>query len=608
MFTLTNSTFTQPLDILVGIFICLCFLNITTFLSYKIKIHENNKLNFSIIYLILTFSLAQFFFFISLFFYDLILFRYIILLSCFAVFFLTKNNFFIFFQKEVLKNLKKKKKIIAILIILSLFLLTLIPASDIDSLDYHLGLATNIINNGIYRPDFYWIHSRVVGLGEFINLIGITTGSKNFGSIYQFSSILVLIKILHYYVQQHNSKVNYYYLIISCPLIFTFLIFQKIQLVPSIAIFLSIVLICENLLLKNIKIICSIFSLLFFTITFKYSFLINVFSVFTVLFILNFQNKNFYKLLIYAIPLFLIITFPHLLKNYIFFQDPITPFLESFKTQPDLIIKRFSETLKSDTYSDFMTFDFKTMVLFPVFLSFSLQPHFFNHLHGLAIITIYYFIFSKKTYSNKYTKFLILYILLDGFIYMFVAKQLTPRYYIDIYLITGILIIYYFNDLKRFFLFKILYKLIKLQSIVVFLFAIVVILKFLPGSLHPKMYDKMMLKIADGYAEAKWVDKNLPLNSIYISENSRSHSLFPRKFISIRQLMDYDNFDILELIKKENVSHAVVSYPVENNHIKKIINNCNYKIIDKNRFERGLRNPISKFKSIYNLMVIEIKC
>ena len=63
MFTLTNSTFTQPLDILVGIFICLCFLNITTFLSYKIKIHENNKLNFSIIYLILTFSLAQFFFF-----------------------------------------------------------------------------------------------------------------------------------------------------------------------------------------------------------------------------------------------------------------------------------------------------------------------------------------------------------------------------------------------------------------------------------------------------------------------------------------------------------------------------------------------------------------
>ena len=97
--------------------------------------------------------------------------------------------------------------------------------------------------------------------------------------------------------------------------------------------------------------------------------------------------------MIYTLPLFLIITFPHSLKNYIFFQDPITPFLESFKTQPDLIIKRFAETLKSDTYSDFMTFDLKTMVLFPVFLSFSLQPHFFNHLHGLSIITIYYFIF-----------------------------------------------------------------------------------------------------------------------------------------------------------------------------------------------------------------------
>ena len=68
MFTLTNSTFTQPIDILVGIFICLCFLNISTLLSYKIKIHENNKLNFSIIYLISTFFLAQFFFLLVYFF------------------------------------------------------------------------------------------------------------------------------------------------------------------------------------------------------------------------------------------------------------------------------------------------------------------------------------------------------------------------------------------------------------------------------------------------------------------------------------------------------------------------------------------------------------
>jgi hypothetical protein len=142
-----------------------------------------------------------------------------------------------------------------------------LPASDVDSLDYHLGLAIDIINQENYRPDLYWIHSRVSGLGEFVNLVGITAGSKNFGSIFQFSTILILIKIYLYYSQKFRSKINFYFIIISCPLIITFIFSQKIQLAPNIAIILSILLISENLTFKNLNYSLSAFALLFFSIT-----------------------------------------------------------------------------------------------------------------------------------------------------------------------------------------------------------------------------------------------------------------------------------------------------------------------------------------------------
>jgi len=248
MYTLINSTFTQPFDLLIGVALCLSFLNSSAFLNEKIKFHNDSKINISIIYFFLIFTVSQIFFLLSLVFYDLLIFRFIIITFCIIIIFITKNNYFIFFKKNILeKNNNVKKKNIILSVIIILFLVSLLPASDVDSLDYHLGLAIDIINQGKYRPDLYWIHSRVSGLGEFVNLVGITAGSKNFGSIFQFSTILILIKIYLYYSQKFRSKINFYFIIISCPLIITFIFSQKIQLAPNIAIILSILLISENL-------------------------------------------------------------------------------------------------------------------------------------------------------------------------------------------------------------------------------------------------------------------------------------------------------------------------------------------------------------------------
>jgi hypothetical protein len=612
MYTLINSTFTQPFDLLIGVALCLSFLNSSVFLNEKIKFHNDAKINISIIYFFLIFTVSQIFFLFSLVFFDLLIFRFIIITFCIIIIFITKNNYFLFFKKNILKknnNIKDKNIILSVIIIL--FLVSLLPASDVDSLDYHLGLAIDIINQEKYRPDLYWIHSRVSGLGEFVNLVGITAGSKNFGSIFQFSTILILIKIYLYYSQKFRSKINFYFIIISCPLIITFIFSQKIQLAPNIAVILSILLISENLTFKNLNCSLSAFTLLFFSITFKYSFLINAFSIFIIVFILNVKNRYFYKSILFSIPIFFLISFPHFFKNYIFFSDPISPFLENLKSNPDPIVNSFAQVLKSDTYENFIRYELKTIIFLPFFLLFSSQLKFANHLVGVGVIFLYFFLLSKKTYSNPHIRFFIFYIISNLFIFIFIAKQLTPRYYIDIYFLVGLLLIYFYNNLKNFFYYRFIYNLIKIQSFIVILYAFLAVIYFINGSFNSKSYNKIMLKIADGYAESVWVDEVLPNNAIYFSENSRSHALFPRKFISVRQLVGDDHFDILQLIKKEKIEYAVISYPINpsNSFVFKITKNCQYDIIEQKKINIGVRNPFSFIKNkFYNLAIIKIKC
>jgi hypothetical protein len=237
-----------------------------------------------------------------------------------------------------------------------------------------------------------------------------------------------------------------------------------------------------------------------------------------------------------------------------------------------------------------------------------MQMQYINHLTGIAIIFLYYFILSKKFYYNGNTKFFILYIIVNLFTFIFIAKQLTPRYFIDIYFVIGLLLIYSFNNLINSNIFKFLYNLIKIQAFFVMISAFFVILFFLPGSLSPNSYNKMMLKTADGYAESVWVDEVLPKNAIYISENSRSHSLYPRNFISIRQLLDNDEYDIINLIRAENINYAVLSVKSNSIVIRKILQNCRYDIVDKKNINKGLRNPFTSLKSTYNLMIIKLKC
>ena len=71
--------------------------------------------------------------------------------------------------------------VVAALSVLGLGLAALGPPTDADSLDYHLGLALEWLRHGgvIPRPD--WYPSRLAGITESVNMLGLAAGTDGLG-------------------------------------------------------------------------------------------------------------------------------------------------------------------------------------------------------------------------------------------------------------------------------------------------------------------------------------------------------------------------------------------------------------------------------------------
>ena len=169
--------------------------------------------------------------FISLFLYLLINYEinyislrpYILLtIFSFSIFFYLKTNYYDF-------KLKIEKKYYLILFLF--FILSLSPPTDADSLDYHIGAPLEILRNNrlIFRDD--WYHLYLMGYGEMINLLGLITGSKNFGQIINFISLINFFYVIN--LLNTKNKRNIYFFLFSLPLIIWFITSSKPQLYQS---------------------------------------------------------------------------------------------------------------------------------------------------------------------------------------------------------------------------------------------------------------------------------------------------------------------------------------------------------------------------------------
>ena len=112
------------------------------------------------------------------------------------------------------------------------------PVSDADSLDYHLGIPLDIINNEKLIPRKDWTHFYIFGLGEFFILFGILTGTTILGQIVNFYSLISLLYLMITNLKSNKINDQIYLLLyfLSAPIFLWLVYSSKTYLFPCLLI------------------------------------------------------------------------------------------------------------------------------------------------------------------------------------------------------------------------------------------------------------------------------------------------------------------------------------------------------------------------------------
>ena len=392
-----------------------------------------------------------------------------------------------------------------IIIIFLYFILALSPLTAADVLDYHSGVALNILrfNQYILLPE--WFTSLQAGHGEVLISLGFSVGAEQFGSLVQFSSLLCISGILIKFSIHTNVNYSKYFLILtilSCPILIFLLSGNKPQIFYSSILFLGLSFNFVKFknkkyyhisyLLINILVCIAVMGKFSFNLT---GFLVWLYST------INLFNKNkIYLFLSIPMIVFTTLFFPFIYWKYSnlggnFFNYFLSPFplhLPGYET--------FLSHNKGSQEIPFPNFLFYT--------SLSRLTEFLAANTIFFIISVLFFFRSKK----------ILIIMLMSLTFIIVSNLYaspSARYYLDIilWLTIGFTLIKKVNYIK--FIQFLFYPQIFLILIILLYSAY----NFTPGVLSKKLYSKVKNNYAYMYSGFDWLNKTIPDNSKVIIIN-----------------------------------------------------------------------------------------
>ncbi len=459
------------------------------------------------------------------------------------------------------------------LAILAFYLiLSITPATDADSLDYHLGFPLEIIRKGGLYFKLEWKHSRVIGLGEFINLIGLIIRTDNIGSSLNFISLCFLCLVTYNYTSNKQINILLTLVILSTPLLIQLIPNQKPQFYGVCAIVIPIISIIKYIGI-NSKELFVIIGSVFFAISLKYSFYVS--GGISLLFIIYTMKNRLPINILYCIFLYLIFLFPlHYLK-YNIFGDPISPMLSMFINNGP-VEHQFYNEFKSGSDGFAMPFGF--------FVPKSAGN--LSTIAGVGILTL----FGVNKIRQQSRKYFVFSLIL--FFAIFIFGQNVSRSYFEplIILYIGIFISINLKPKKLMFINLIIY----FQLLFIFISTAAGLYTLFPSLISNKYREDIMKYTAHNYSVMSWIDEKIPKDSCIISD-FRSTALIPRDFVasSYQNLLFYDyNYKI---IFKNCIAYKYI-FLITSLEINEKHSLYKYIILPKlaeNTFHREYRNPLT---------------
>jgi hypothetical protein len=384
------------------------------------------------------------------------------------------------------------------------------PVTDMDSLHYHLCVPLEWLRHGgaYARPD--WFHSRLVGIGESLNLLGLAAGTDGFGAALQFAGLVIASVALGALATTSRDRVVAWLVVVSCP-VFAFLVAsQKPQMLPAAGTTVALVLAVKRFDDFAREDAFLVFVCAAFAMACKTSFLLTAGFVVLLGLVAAWRSGRLLAAFGIAAVVVGVALGPLLARNYAFYGDPIPPFLERFKAHPDPALLEFAQTLREMGGEHTLA----TFLMLPLTLVGTIHPAAITSVLGLGTLA---FLPAVRTPGRAR---MFLGAALAAALTCVVLGQLAPRFFLDPYLWAGVAL----GGASWGRLKKVVVAGIFVQGAVAAVIGLFCLIFTFPGALSSGLRERVLTRFAAGYPEGKWLDQLLPPDAVVSQANGRFRS------------------------------------------------------------------------------------
>ncbi len=396
---------------------------------------------------------------------------------------------------------------VAACIVGGLGLAALGPVTDPDSLDYHLGVPLEWLRSGGAISEPHWLHARLTGLGEALNTLGLAGGTDCLGAVLQVCGLLLVIAVVAQAGRTLRDRL-FGLLLVLPPAILPLATSQKPQLLPAAALVVA-------MMLARTAESGSDFALVFgcaaFAVACKYSFVVSGGVVAVAALGWAYRRGRLRVAAAWAAVAFVVLVVPGMGRNLALYGDPVSPFLEAWRKQPDREVAEFARYLG-------IVGGEHTLAGAGHFLKSVVWPE--GAGGGQTILGVGILVLLVLSGNGSVVAF-------AGFAAVLVFTlwqgQMAPRYLLEGYFWCAAAAAPW-SRLK-----SLLFCGLAVQTAGVAVMALFAAGLLFPGALIPAWRDRVMRRATYGYAEARWVDRVVPKGATVMSE-SRAYALMPRPF------------------------------------------------------------------------------
>jgi hypothetical protein len=448
---------------------------------------------------------------------------------------------------------------------------------------------------GYNLPLYDWFQSRLFGIGENFNILGLATWTDHLSSAIQYFGLSFLVVLFVNYLRRINASPETILIsiavLLGVPVLLLMVPSQKSELLGNLAILYALSLFALNERQTKLNLFLSI-GAIFFAFSIKYSFYVTGFFPFIFIGYNAWRNKLLKNFVLYSLLFYFLLIFPFHMYNLIHYGNPVSPlFAGLFNENGSKELTEYETYLKNFSYNGFK---------FPLSLLLPASLGSISTILGFGLFT-FIFLDYKKRKTIELASLAVMTFLVTLFF-----VQRTSRFFLDSYYI--VMLAFIANPVKRkgFSVFK---KLLVLQTAVVAIGAILGVLMLFPGSFTRTLREKTLESCANNYSVMKYLDGVLPEKSFIISD-FRDNVYNPRDFIAVNYpfMIKYYPEEFVSRINKLTGFECfyIATRPLDKLNILDETVLLKEPYLKPEKFPLATRNPFNKIGIFYDVFIYKV--